>query len=79
MKIKEIRLKTSEEMQSKIVELRRELVKERAQVALGSQLKSPRKIYQLRKTIAQMLTLLQERNKTKEHQTQTTTVKKSLR
>lgn len=61
MKIKEIRSKTSEELQSKVAELRRELVKERAQVALGSQLKSPRKIYQLRKTIAQMLTLLHER------------------
>lgn len=57
--------KSDSELQQQSTELRRELIKERAQVAIGSQLKSPRKVYQLRKNIARLLTIASQRKQQK--------------
>lgn len=61
MKKKDLQSKSVDELQKEVYELRRELIKERAQVAIGSQLKSPRKIYQLRKTVARIETILHQK------------------
>ena len=63
MNIKDIRGKSMQELAVQAAELRKELIKERAQVALGSQLKSPRKIHQLKKTVARIVTILGERER----------------
>lgn len=63
MNAKDIRALSIPDLKNKIGELQKELVKERAQVALGSQLKSPRKIHQLRKTVARMLTVYNQQSK----------------
>jgi ribosomal protein L29 len=63
MKKKDLQSKSVDELQKEVYELRRELIKERAQVAIGSQLKSPRKIYQLRKTVARIETFLQQKKR----------------
>ena len=62
MKRKEMQSKSKDDLQKKAHELRKELIKEKAQVAIGSQLKSPRKIHQLRKTVARIETLLQQKD-----------------
>lgn len=61
MKFKDMLNKSDHELQQQNAELHKELIKERAQVAIGSQLKSPRKVYQLRKNIARILTIASQR------------------
>jgi len=57
-KIKELRLLTKEELNSKLIELRKELMKQNAQVATGTTPKSPGQIKETKKTIAKILLLL---------------------
>ena len=64
MKIKEIRAKNEADLNKELAELRKELIKENAQVATGTQLKSPKRIKQIKKTVAKILTVLNEKNKT---------------
>ena len=68
MKAKEIRDKNEEELQQKIVELKKDLIKEYAQVATGTQLKSPGQIKNMNKTIARIHTILHEKNKEKKEE-----------
>ena len=44
-----------DELKSKLDELRKELVKENAQIAIGTAPKSPGKVKQMKKTIAKIL------------------------
>ncbi|MBN2422513.1 50S ribosomal protein L29 [Candidatus Woesearchaeota archaeon] len=62
MKNKEIKSKSSEELELKLPELKKELIKLNAQVATGTTLKSPGQIKKIKKNIAKILTKL---NKTK--------------
>jgi len=62
MKIKEIREMDKKEIEEKIKELRKDLMIERMQVSMHTQLKSPKIIKQKKKTIARMLTVLQTKN-----------------
>lgn len=66
MKYKDMLNKSDQELQQQSAELRRELIKERAQIAIGSQLKSPRKAYQLRKNIARLLMITNQRKQQKQ-------------
>jgi len=50
-----------EELDKKLSELRLELAKERAQVAMGGTVKSPGRIKELRRSIARILTIKRER------------------
>ncbi len=68
MKAKEIRDKNEEELQQKIVELKKDLIKEYAQVATGTQLKSPGQIKQMNKTIARIHTILHEKKNEKKEE-----------
>ena len=64
MKIKELRSISNEELKSKLIELRKELIKSNAQVATGTTPKSPGQIKQTKKLIAKILTLQKEKQET---------------
>jgi len=61
MKTKELRQLNDQELHGKSAEINQELMKERAQIAIGTFPKSPGKIKQMRKTIAKIKTILHER------------------
>jgi large subunit ribosomal protein L29 len=56
MKKDEVRNATSGDLKKKVVELRKELIKLNAQSAMGTQLKSPGQIRQIRRNIARIVT-----------------------
>jgi len=58
MKFKELKAMPQAELRGKIVELRKELMKENAQVAIGTVPKNPRKLRLAKKTIARIETIL---------------------
>ena len=60
MKVKEIRVLSTEEIQKKIVETKEELFNLRFQQATGT-LEKPSRIRELRHTVARMKTVLKER------------------
>ena len=60
MKVSEIRKLNNEEIQTKVIETKKELLNLRIKNATGS-LEKPSKINELRKDVARMLTILKER------------------
>ncbi len=65
MKIKELREMPEADLKKQIVELRKELMKQNAQVATGTVPKSPGMISSARRTIARIKTILRERSEAK--------------
>lgn len=63
MKVKEIRAKKADDLNKDLSELKKELMQLRAQVAMGTTPKSPRRIHAVKKTIARIMTI---QNETKE-------------
>ena len=63
MKIKELRGLSKEDMKRRLDELRKELIKHNAQIATGTVPKSPGQVKQTKKTIAKILTILNEKKK----------------
>jgi len=61
-KVKEIRQMSKEQLIERIAELRKDLLKLNAQIAIGTIPESPGKVKQIKKTIARMLTILNEKN-----------------
>lgn len=57
LKIKEIQGMGKEELKNKLEELKKELIRENAQIATGTNPKSPGKIREAKKTIARILTV----------------------
>lgn len=66
MKPKDIMQMSVKELESRLVELRKDLMKENAQIALGTNPKSPGKVRHTKKTIARILTIINQKNKNKE-------------
>ncbi len=62
MKAKELRNLTKKDLETKLDELKKELIKLNAQVATGTVPKSPGQIKQIKKTIARILTITKEKN-----------------
>lgn len=62
MKIKEIRSMNKEDLNAKMEELRKELIKANAQIATGTTPKSPGQVKQIKKNIARILTIIHEKN-----------------
>ena len=62
MKAKELRDLTIKDLETKLDELKKELIKLNAQVATGTVPKSPGQIKQIKKTIARILTIIKEKN-----------------
>jgi len=58
LKIKEIESMNVEEMKTKLDELKKELIKHNAQIATGTNPKSPGQVRVIKKTIARILTVL---------------------
>jgi len=56
MKAKEIAVMSKEDTEAKLEELRKELVKLRAQISTGTTPKSPGQVRQIKKNIARILT-----------------------
>ena len=63
MKLKEIKNLEKNVFDEKIAEMKKELVKINAQVAIGTALKNPGQTRQIKKTIARMLTIQHEPKK----------------
>ncbi len=63
MKIAEIRAMDVEAAKEKVVELKAELAKEKALVAGGTRPENPGKINSVKKSIAKILTVINEKNK----------------
>ena len=61
MKIKEIRGMSKEDLNAKLEELRKELVKVNAQIATGTTPKNPGHVKQVKKNIAKIITILKEK------------------
>lgn len=61
MKTKELRLMSELDLENKMLELRKELMKIDSQIALGTIPKSPSKVRQMRRMIARILTIKQEK------------------
>ncbi len=65
MKAKELSGMGEKELNSKLAELRMELIKQNAQVAVGTTPKSPGLIKQMKKNIARILTVLKNEEESK--------------
>ena len=63
IKAKELRGMKDDELRDKLTEVRKELMKINSQIAVGTVPESPGKVRQIKKTIARMLTILNERRK----------------
>ena len=58
MKSKDLNSKSKQELESQLLELRKELIKLNTQVATGTTLKSPGQVKRIKKNIARLLTEL---------------------
>ena len=63
MKVKELKIMNELEMDSKSIELKKELMKINSQIAIGTLPKSPGKIREMKRTIAKILTIKNEKFK----------------
>lgn len=63
MKIKELRQTNLNELESRLQELKRELMKYNSQISTGTPPENPGKVRALKKTIAQINTLLSRKSK----------------
>lgn len=61
MKAKELHQMSADDLKSKVADLKKDLVKHNAQVALGANVKNSRAIKNLKKDIARILTILSEK------------------
>jgi len=61
MKAKELRVMSEPELDNKVMELRKELMKVNSQIAVGTLPKSPGKVKDMKKTIAKILTIKTEK------------------
>ena len=60
MRAKDLRSMSKENIDSKLLELKKELVKQNAQIATGTTPKSPGQLREIKKTIAKILTIANE-------------------
>ena len=65
MKAKELKLMNELDLENKITELKRELMKSSSQIATGTIPKSPGKIKQAKRTIAKILTIKKQKEASK--------------
>ena len=61
MKTKELRTLNKEGMESKLLEMRKELMKINSQIAIGTVPKTPSRVKEIKKTIAQIHTIRKEK------------------
>lgn len=61
LRIKEIKSMAKEDLNARLEELRKDLIKQNAQIATGTTPKSPGQIKQMKKTIARILTVMKSK------------------
>ena len=61
LRIKEIKSMAVEDLNARLEELRKDLIKQNAQIATGTTPKSPGQIKQMKKTIARILTVMKNK------------------
>ena len=61
MKVKELKLMNEPDLENKIIELRKELMKINSQIAIGTALKNPSKVREMKRTLAKILTIKHEK------------------
>ena len=66
MRVKELRLLNEFELENKMMELKKELIKINSQIAIGTVPKNPGKVREIKRTIAKILTIKKEKNQRKE-------------
>ena len=57
MKAKELKIMNEPDLESKVTELKKELMKVNSQIAIGTLPKSPGKVKEMKRTIAKILTI----------------------
>ncbi len=62
MKSKELRNLSKKDLEAKLLEIKKELIRLNAQIATGTVPKSPGQVKQIKKTIAKILTIQKEKN-----------------
>ncbi len=67
MKVKEIRVMNELELENRSAELKKELMKINSQIAIGTLPKNPGKIKDMKRTIARILTIKNEKSKSKQN------------
>lgn len=65
MKTKSYREMDEKQLTEKLIELRKDMIKQNAQVATGTTPKSPGQIREMKKTVARIMTVLREKRGTK--------------
>jgi len=65
LKVKEARGMSTEELNEKLQQLKTELASEKGATASGTRAENPGKIKEIRRTIARILTILNERKRVK--------------
>ncbi len=68
LKTKDIRAMTPEERESKVKELRGDLMHERGVAAMGGAPRNPGKIQAIRRNISRMLTIIREEERMKQQE-----------
>ena len=63
MKFKEMKVMNELDLQNKVLELKKELMKINSQIAVGTVPKNPGKAKELKRTIARILTIETQKNK----------------
>lgn len=63
MKAKELRILSELDLEDKMAELKKELMKINSQIAIGTIPKSPGKVKETKRTIAKILTIKREKQK----------------
>ena len=68
MKVKELRLMNEFDLDNKLIELKKELMKLNSQIAIGTAPKSPGKVKEIKRTIAKILSINNEKTTNKKQQ-----------
>ena len=66
MKVKELKVMNELDLENKMGELKKELMKINSQIAIGTVPKSPGRVREVRRTIAKILTIKHEKTSKKE-------------
>jgi large subunit ribosomal protein L29 len=78
MKAKELRNLHNKELYEKMSEIKKELMKENAQIALGGTPKNPGKVRATKRTIARIMTLLHQKVQSKQKEMTSMSKEKQL-
>ena len=66
MRAKDLRLMNEFDLENKVMELKKELIKINSQIAIGTVPKNPGKVKEIKRTIAKILTIKKGKNQRKE-------------